>query len=86
MAVGAGDVEGAEDERLAGDEGGGRVECGLAEDGVLRADTGFLIGHAGLRDAASETEAVGISVGRGFDLEAYVLVLNIGVLGVPPCE
>src|ERR1700761_3767858 len=82
MAVGAGDVEGAEDERLAGDEGGGAVKCGLAEDGVLRADAGLFVGHAGLCDFAPEMDAVDIAVERGLDLQPYVHVLDVSVWGL----
>ena len=81
-AVGAGNVEGAEDERFAGNEDGGAVQRALMEDRVLHADAGLLICNAGLRDLGAQTGGTfGIAVQRGLDLQPYVLVLDIRALG-----
>jgi hypothetical protein len=80
VPIGAGEIEGAEDDRFPGDEDGGAVQSGLVEDRVRDANGGLLVGHGGLRDPSAQAGAIGIAVECRFDLQPYILILNVRML------
>ena len=78
---GAWDVERAQDEGLALDQGGGAFEGGLANDGILGADAGFFFGEGGLFYLCTQSDAVEKAIDRSYYVEAYVEILDPGAWG-----
>jgi len=76
-AGGAGDGDGAKKKGLAWGEDGGFLKDGLADDGVLCAEAGWLVGGAGLFVLGVQADGVGRAFDGGLDVQADIHVLDL---------
>ena len=75
------DVDGAEGERLTGQDERGALEDGLADDGVLGSVGGLRRGDAGLFDPGAKAKTIGEAVESGVEVDADVEIGDLGFLG-----
>ncbi len=83
---GARSIQRTEHQRLPLRHPRSNLQNGLVDDGVLRADAGFLVGHAGSLDFCDQFQVVAIPGNRGGNVQPNIQILHmrLGRCGAAP--